>query len=102
MKHMASVKKKSKSNGLSRKRSPTRRIPPRGRFVLCVHNDDYPASLELRKVYRVLPDRTAAKEKMLRVIDESGEDYLYPADFFVPISVSTKGRKAFTTSRIPR
>jgi hypothetical protein len=73
----------------------------RGRFVLCVCNDDYPASLELRKVYRVLPDRSAAKEKMLRIIDESGEDYLYPADFFVPISVPIKVQSTFTI-QIPR
>ena len=72
-----------------------------GRFVLCVRNDEYPASLELRKVYRVLPDRPAAKEKMLRVVDESGEDYLYPADFFVPISVPKKVQSTFTI-QIPR
>jgi hypothetical protein len=81
------AKKKSKSNGTSRKRTPTRTAQLPGRFVLCIRNDDYPASLELRKIYQVLPDRSAAKEKMLRVIDESGEDYLYPTGFFVPISL---------------
>jgi hypothetical protein len=71
----------------------------RGRFVLCVRNDDYPASLELHKVYRVLPDRSAAKEKMLRIIDESGEDYLYPADFFLPISVPKNAQNSFVLSK---
>lgn len=87
MKRTELEKKKSRSNGTSRKNTSTQATASRGRFVLCVCNNDYPASQELRKVYRVLPDRSAAKEKMLRVIDESGEDYLYPADFFVPISV---------------
>jgi hypothetical protein len=52
-----------------------------------VRNDGYPAALEMRKVYRILPDPIAARDKMLRVIDESGEDYLYPGEFFVSIQV---------------
>ena len=55
------------------------------KFAVCVNNSDYPASLELHKIYRVLPDKDAAADGDLRVIDESGEDYLYPADRFVPI-----------------
>jgi len=55
------------------------------RFVVCVKNDQYPASLEVRKIYQVLPDADAARHQLVRVIDESGEDYLYPADYFVPI-----------------
>jgi hypothetical protein len=47
------------------------------RFVVCVRNRDYPASLELGKSYRLLDDERAAKFRQLRVIDESGEDYLY-------------------------
>ncbi len=57
---------------------------PRSRFVLCIRNhgsDD----LEPRKVYQVLPDRAAAREGLARVIDESGEDYLYPVEYFVPL-----------------
>jgi hypothetical protein len=57
------------------------------RFVVCINNKDYPASLELHKIYRVLPDKDAAADGDLRVIDDSGEDYLYPADRFVPIAV---------------
>lgn len=52
-------------------------------FVICIDNTDYPASLELHKVYRVLPDEEAAADGDLRVIDESGEDYLYPTDYFL-------------------
>lgn len=54
------------------------------RFVLCVRNAGYPGGLELRRVYRVLADEQASKRHQLRVIDESGEDYLYPAEYFVP------------------
>jgi len=52
-------------------------------FAVCINNRDYPASLELHKIYRVLPDEEAAADGDLRIIDESGEDYLYPADWFV-------------------
>ena len=55
----------------------------RARFVLCVRNEGYPAGLELRKVYRVLADERASERQLLRVIDESGEDYLYPEEYFV-------------------
>lgn len=53
----------------------------------CTHNDGYPASLEVRKVYEVLPDAAAATHNLVSVIDESGEDYLYPAYYFVPIEL---------------
>lgn len=56
-------------------------------FAVCVNNADYPASLELHKIYRVLPDEDAAVDGDVRVIDESGEDYLYPAEWFVPIKL---------------
>jgi hypothetical protein len=56
-------------------------------FVVCINNEGYPASLELHKIYRVLPDRDAAADEDLRVIDESGEDYLYPVSYFAPIKV---------------
>ena len=60
------------------------------KFVVCIHNEGYQASLELHKIYRVLPDADAEKEGDLRVVDESGEDYLYPSDWFVPIAVPEK------------
>jgi len=57
------------------------------RFAVCVNNSEYPASLELHKIYRVLPDEDAAIDGDIRVIDESGEDYLYPADYFVGVEL---------------
>jgi hypothetical protein len=63
-------------------------------FVICIGNKGYPASLELRKVYQVLSDHAAAKHGQLRVIDESGEDYLYPEEFFVPIKLPQAAERA--------
>ena len=65
------------------------------RFAICVSNDGYPASLEPRKIYRVLPDQVAAMRHFVRVVDESGEDYLYPEDFFVPVEVPQAAQRAF-------
>jgi hypothetical protein len=56
------------------------------RFVVCVQNEAC-EDLELRKIYQVLPDESAAEDSCIRVIDESGEDYLYPADYFMPIEL---------------
>lgn len=56
-------------------------------FVVCINNLEYPASLELYKIYRLLPDNDAALDGDVRVIDESGEDYLYPSAYFVSIEV---------------
>ena len=68
------------------------------RFVVCVRNTGYPASLELRKIYQALPDADAAAHDLVRVIDESGEDYLYPEKFFLalnlPQGVETALRRA--------
>ncbi|MEO6967572.1 MAG: hypothetical protein ABI132_03825 [Rhodanobacteraceae bacterium] len=63
-------------------------------FVICVSNEGYTASLEPRKIYQVVVDEKVAKRGMLRVIDESGEDYLYPASLFTPIELSDAARKA--------
>ncbi len=66
-------------------------------FAICVRNDDYPASLELRKLYPVLDDEFAAEHGLVRVIDESGEDYLFPSEYFVrvtlPLAVERQLRK---------
>jgi len=56
-------------------------------FAICIHNGEYAGTLELRKVYEVLEDAAAAKRNYVRVIDESGEDYLYPQSWFVAVSV---------------
>jgi len=66
------------------------------KFVLCVRNADS-EDLELRKVYQVLPDNKALKEGYLRVIDESGEDYLYPEDYFVAIELPRSAEHVFLT-----
>jgi len=66
-------------------------------LAVCVQNEGYEASLELRNLCTSLPDRLGEKHGMIRVIDESGEDYLYPADYFVrldlPLGVTQKLRK---------
>jgi len=64
------------------------------KFVVCLKNTSYEVSLETRKIYQLLPDSDAAKHKQLRVIDESGEDYLYPATYFSPIDLPQPIRKA--------
>jgi hypothetical protein len=58
------------------------------KYVVCVQNKGYPASLELRKLYEVLPDADAEGHGLIRVVDESGEDYLYPRNLFLPVEVS--------------
>ncbi len=64
------------------------------RFVICIKNKDYAASLELRKLYQVVTDDTAARLRHIRVIDESGEDYLYPEEYFVPVQLPQSAEKA--------
>jgi hypothetical protein len=64
-------------------------------FAVCIDNEGYSASLELRKIYRVLPDKKAAKHNLMRVIDESGEDYLYPVRFFVTIRLPQAVKEVF-------
>lgn len=56
-------------------------------FAVCVQNDGYAGTLELRKIYQVLEDPVAAEKSFVRVVDESGEDYLYPKDWFLPLSL---------------
>ena len=63
-------------------------------FAVCIRNDDYDASLEMRKIYQVIPDAEAASHHLLRVIDESGEDYLYPDEFFMLVDLPEAVRKA--------
>jgi len=64
------------------------------RFVICLNNTGYEVSLERRKIYVAIPDARAEKLDQLRVIDESGEDYLYPADSFVSLTLPQPIRKA--------
>lgn len=57
------------------------------RLAICLQNSGYEASLELRKLYKILPDAEAERHDQLRVIDESGEDYLYPKGFFAVVDL---------------
>jgi hypothetical protein len=61
-------------------------MKPETRYVVCTRNEDCD-DLDPRKIYQVLPDGTAAEEGYLRIVDESGEDYLYPADYFMEIQL---------------
>jgi hypothetical protein len=69
----------------TKRRKATGRPAPR--FVVCIENTGYPASLELHKIYRIVPDVEAAREGDVRIVDESGEDYLYPADWFAALEL---------------
>ena len=66
----------------------------RRQLVLCLRNDRYEVSLERRKIYSTVPDADAAKHDQVRVIDESGEDYLYPAKYFAAIELPRALRRA--------
>jgi hypothetical protein len=93
MKHMGSARRNTKSSGSSTEPKANAPKTSQARFVLCVRNKDYPASLELRKVYQLLRDDVATKHRQVRVIDESGEDYLYPEEYFVAIKLPPVAEK---------
>ncbi len=86
----SSAVSKSKADGGGRLRAP--------RYVLCIRNDGYPASLERHKVYRILRDADGVRHRLLRVIDESGEDYLYPRDYFIPIALPKAAQKILASA----
>ena len=58
------------------------------KFLLCIDNEGYEASLEIRKLYETTPDKEAERHNQVRIIDESGEDYLYPSRCFAPVRLS--------------
>jgi len=64
-------------------------------YVLCIDDGGYPASLEVRKVYVALPDHKANERGHIRVVDETGEDYLYPAELFVAITIPPEATSLF-------
>ncbi len=90
MKPMALARKNSRSNGSSLKQTKGEA------FVLCVRNEGYPASLERRKLYPMVRDASAAKHSLMRVIDESGEDYLYPANYFITLRLPANVKLALS------
>ena len=67
-------------------------------YFVCIENADYPVSLERRKIYQAIPDSKAALHHQIRIIDESGEDYLYPEDYFMPIQLPHAVEKALRAS----
>ena len=64
------------------------------RFAVCLNSSTYPDDLKVRTVYQVLPDDSAARSNYIRVVDETGEDYLYPAEYFVFVDVPPEAAKA--------
>jgi len=64
------------------------------RFVVCLENAGYPASLELHKIYRIVADADAARDGDVRIVDESGEDYLYPAEWFAAVELPRRVRSS--------
>lgn len=63
-------------------------------FVVCINNQGYETSLEPRKIYEIISDASAASKKMIRIVDESGEDYLYPAQLFIGINLPAMVQRA--------
>ena len=70
---------------------------PQRQFALCIENRDC-EDLEKRKIYQVLPDKDAAKEGYLRIIDESGEDYVYPESYFILVVLPREAEEALSTA----
>ena len=93
MKRMASGARNSRSSGSSTGRKRRRRVGSEPHYVLCVNNDGYPASLDLGKLYRCLRDPKAKRHALWRIVDESGEDYLYPSDWFIEISLPAAAKR---------
>ena len=71
------------------------------RFAVCVSNAAYVDDLKVRTIYQVLPDESGARSNYIRVVDETGEDYLYPADLFVLIDVPPEAQKVLMQQATP-
>ena len=67
-------------------------------YVICLRNDDHPASLEVRKLYALIPDAEAGQHGLVRIVDESGDDYLYPADWFAQVDLPQPVIAAFAVA----
>ena len=96
MKRMASGRRNSSGSDTSTKSRKAKAVAPT--FAVCVRNDGYEASLERNKIYAVLPDDDAERDGDVRVVDESGEDYLFAADRFVAIEVPSAVRASLLKS----
>ena len=98
MRRIASVGRKSSGSAtLTKVGRPSRRSA--AEFVVCIQNSGYPASLELHKIYRVVRDPEAIREGDLRIIDESGEDYLYPAEWFAAVELPRRVKTSLLRAR---
>jgi hypothetical protein len=75
----------------------TRRRPAHG-FALCIEPGEYEAHLVVGKVYRVVTPEPRDRKADIRIVDESGEDYLYPRGWFVPLDLPAKAKKALTSA----
>ena len=98
MRRMASVGKKSSASGILTKTGKPRRRSAT-EFVVCIQNSGYPASLELHKIYRVVADEEAIRDGDLRIVDESGEDYLYPAEWFAAVDLPRRVKTSLLRAR---
>ena len=68
-------------------------------FAICVDNDDYEASLIFRKIYEIIPDAAAARDDLMRIVDESGEDYLYHQSHFIVADFSIEVEHALLSAQ---
>jgi hypothetical protein len=96
MKHTVSEKGNSRLSPSWSKPTLKRRRRHASRYALCITNSE--PDLQPRKIYRILPDPIASKDNYLRVIDESGEDYLYPEQYFVLIKLPQKAESALSVA----
>ena len=97
MKRTVSAKKPSRSSSSSIK-DAGRSV---ARYAVCIDNEDYAVSLEIGKLYKLIPDRKAAAHGYLRVVDESGEDYMYAADMFFPVRIPPRLARRLASMRSP-
>lgn len=95
MKRTASGGARSRSRSPSKARRDTRKAT---RYVVCIDNRNYPASLERGKVYRALPDAKAQRDGLIRVIDESGEDYLFARSMFSRVKLSKEAARGLASA----
>jgi hypothetical protein len=95
---MGSVAKSSRSSAYSTRSRLSRAPRARRRYVVCLSNEGHPASLEVRKIYVVLADPGAEKNGLLRVVDESSEDYLYPRSRFAALELPAAVERALAST----
>ena len=93
MKQLESERKSSKLS-ISSKENMSETSLNAAKLVVCIKNTGYEVSLERRKIYSILPDPKAKKNKMIRVVDESGEDYLFPEEYFLSVALPPAIRQA--------